>query len=158
MKSITALLIGAMVLTIMPAFVYGQDNMDPQQHLKIQHFAKMHGIHSEKLKNIMRHMITSLMKQPKNKEDELQQQRYLAGLVKASRQVVSASRSLDKYIAAGELNEKETAKFKTLAEVLHNEAVTAESLAKAGNTEELKVSLGRFNQTCVTCHRLFRER
>jgi cytochrome c556 len=157
MRLITTLFISSMLLTTTPIPANSQSSTDPQQHLKIQNFAQMHGVHNDKLKSIMQRMIGSLMKQPKNKDDELRQAKYFASLVKASRKVVSASLSLDNYLAAGELSEKETTKFKVLAEELHKEALNAENQAKEGNAEELNASLNRFNQTCITCHRLFRE-
>jgi len=71
---------------------------------------------------------------------------------------MSVSLSLDKYLTGQEsLVKKESAKFNELAEELHKEALNAENQTKEGNAEELKASLDRFNKTCITCHRLFRE-
>jgi hypothetical protein len=158
MKLTITLFFSSIILTTIPNIAIGQDSTDPQQHLKIQSFARMHGVHSDKLQGVMRNMIATLMKEPKNENDKIQQEKYLAQLVKRSKQVVAVSKTLDQHVVAEKLNEKETIKFKKLAETLHNEALNAEKLAKLENAEELDASLVRFNQTCVECHRLFREK
>jgi cytochrome c556 len=157
MKLKLSLFVSIMLLIAVPDFVFSQDSTDPQQHLKIQRFAKMHGVHSDKLKTIMRNMIANLMKESEIEVDNIRRQKYLAKLAKRSKQVVAASKSMNQHNTADKLNEKETAKFNELAETLNNEAMNAEKLAKAGSVEELEIALGRFNQTCVDCHRLFRE-
>jgi len=57
MREIITLLISSMLLTATPFPAYSQNSTDPQQHLNIQNFAQMHGVHSDELKNIMQRMI-----------------------------------------------------------------------------------------------------
>ncbi len=141
-----------------PITVFSQDTQDPQQHLKIQHSAKMHGVHSQKLGNIMQRLIAMLMSPPSKQADQEQQAKYNKKLVKLSKKVTMTAASINKYLANDKLNEKQTAKFMDLATQLHDEALNAQTEAVANDPEALNMALGRFNQTCVSCHRLFREK
>ena len=150
------LLLTFLLLASAPA-VSSQDSQDPQQHLKIQHAAKLHGVHSEKLSDIMRRMIATLMQQPAAADDEQQRAKHQARLVQLAAKVNETAKSINHYLPDGELSEAEVGTFRELALQLQDEALNTQTAMQAGDVEAMNGALDRFNQTCISCHRLFRE-
>ena len=137
--------------------VYSADQEDIDQHRRIQQTAKMHGVHSQKMIDHMQRMLPLLMSQPAAEEDKAQQVKYYERLTRLSNKVRRTTGSINKFLPNDELDEEEATKFKALGTQLFEESKNAETAAKSDDPAALEAALDRFNQTCIDCHRLFRE-
>lgn len=141
-----------------PVAVVAEEGPDPAQHLKRQNMAKMHGVHSSKVREVMSNLIGQLMMAPGEAGDEKDKAEYYARLAKLSRKVSRTALSIDRYLPNDELSEEEAMVFRDLAVQLYRESRNMEQHIEFEDSDALNAALERFNQTCVDCHRLFRER
>ena len=136
-----------------------QEASDVNRHRHIQEKARLHGVHSELLRNTMQRMnllIIDDMYRPLQLSGE--DQEYLDALIQAAADLTFSAEILTQYIPVPELSEQQRSTFRNLAEQIYTEARNVEVNAEKENLLEMDAAFQRMEKTCVKCHSLFRER
>ena len=117
----------------------------------------LHAIHTEKLRDIM-HKISNLME---NRDvtltlvDELRED-YMQSLIDAAGDLVYAAETLSLQGPIDNLTERDETEFRNLAGRFYENAVNLHLRAMDSNFMEMDSAYKNLDETCNSCHRLFR--
>lgn len=135
------------------------DPGDVNRHRYVQEKAKLHGVHSDLLRNTMQRLnlliidgiYTPLQLDEKEKE-------YLDELIHTAADLVVSVEILTEHIPVPGMNSEQRNIFRNLAEQLYTEASNVANYAENGELLEMDAAYQRLERTCVKCHSLFREK
>ncbi len=134
------------------------DVEDMNRHRYIQKQAKLHGVHSELLRNAMQRMgllvVDGIYTPLQMDKDE---QEYLDFLVKTAADVVISAEILTQHVPIVKLDSEQRVIFSNLAEQLYNEASNVAGLAQDNKLLDMDAAFQRMEKICFKCHSLFRE-
>ena len=137
-------------------FIYSASlsaNETPQKTDK----AMLHAIHSEEVRNIMRRL-KLLIYEREYTELELEKLRHqqIRLLVEEAKSLTITAAQLPEIESLKKLNEEEQLTFNAMANQLHDVALELQKDIEANHRQELDKAYIKLQDTCNTCHRLFR--
>ena len=83
-------------------------------------------------------------------------QAYLNDLIASVDVVLQTAFELQQVIPGGDLGTEQVSTFASLAKQLQQQATDIKQHAENMQTEEMNQAFLQMNQTCITCHSLFR--
>jgi cytochrome c556 len=152
--------IGALML-VLPLFASsgasdeGQDGVN--QHRQVQTDANLYQIHDEQLRETMFQLnaLVSYSEQPAVPLDN-DSKEFLQKLIDTVGVVASSAESLKQTDKIDHLNDEQWSKYTKLTDQLYGEAIEIDINARQMNVEEMNEAFLNLNQTCISCHKLFR--
>jgi cytochrome c556 len=133
----------------------GQDGVN--QHRQVQTDANPYQIHDEQLHETMSQLnaLVSYSEQPAAPLDN-DSKEFLQKLIDTVGVVASSAESLKKTDKINHLNDEQLSRYTELADQLYGEAIEIDINARQMNVEETNEAFLNLNQTCISCHKLFR--
>ena len=152
----SGVLLAAFLLTVcMNVSTQAED--DIHQHRRVQTRSILYGVHSEQLYETMLRLNTLISySQHSALPLDHEKNEFLQQLIETTDEVVKSAQSLKEIDPADKLGTEQTSTFISLADQLHTEALNIKINTKNMNIEELNQAFDKLNQTCNTCHKLFR--
>ena len=119
--------------------------------------AILHALHSEDVRNIMRRL-KLLIYERETTELELEKLRrdQLRLLVEETRELAGTAENLPDIASLKTLNEEERVTFTAMANQLYDITVEMEKAMDANHQQDLDAAYLKLQETCSTCHKLFR--
>ncbi len=114
-------------------------------------------IHSEKVRTIMLRL-NSLMYEREYTQLELQQLRYkqIQKLVVEAKKLTATAASIPDDYSLKELTDEQQLAFNAMANQLYETSLELQSESKAGHRQAVDDAYNKLQETCHTCHSLFR--
>ncbi len=150
-KFLVPALSGALLSLLLPALIYAGGDEEINRHRQVQTENLPHEVHDKKLREIMLRLnaLVSFSEQPgfplTNESSE-----FLTELIDTAALVAASALQLK------ESGSSEMSEFSFLAEQLYEQAVSIELNAKNMNLDEMNSSFSGLNQTCISCHKMYR--
>ena len=142
---------GLIVSTLLSGSVISKENAGINRHRQVQAVTLPHQVHDKKLREIMLRLnaLVSFSEQPGFPLSH-ESSEFLTELIDTAALVANSALQLK------EDDANESPQFSTLAEQLYEQAVSIEMNARNMNLEEMNNSFSELNQTCISCHKLYR--
>jgi len=127
------------------------------QHRQVQTEANPYQVHDEQLRETMLQLnaLVSYSEQPAAPLDN-DSKEFLQKLIDTVGVVASSAESLKQADKIDHLNDEQWSKYTKLTDQLYSEAVEIDINARQMNLEEMNDAFLNLNQTCISCHKLFR--
>ena len=127
------------------------------QHRQVEADDNPYAIHDAQLHETMMQLnaLVSYAEQPTAPLDE-DSKAFLIELLNTVELVARSAQSLKQAKKLEHLSDEQFVGFKALAEHLYSEAIYIDMNAKKMNVEEMNKAFLNLNQTCISCHKLFR--
>ena len=127
------------------------------QHRQIQADDNPYAVHDAQLRETMMQLnaLVSYAEQPTAPLDE-DSKGFLLELLNTVEIVARSAESLKQAKKLEHLSDDQYVGFKALADHLYSEAIHIDLNAKLMNIEQMNEAFLNLNQTCISCHKLFR--
>jgi cytochrome c556 len=127
------------------------------RHRQVQSDASPYQIHDEQLRETMLQLnaLVSYSEQPAVPLDN-DSKEFLQKLIDTVGVVASSAESLKQTDKIDHLNDEQWSKYTKLTDQLYSEAIEIDINARQMNVEEMNEAFLNLNQTCISCHKLFR--
>jgi cytochrome c556 len=157
-KTCSSVLLSLSLLTAsMSVYSQNEDDVGIHQHRRVQARSILYGVHSKELHETMLRL-NALISYPQNRPLPLdyEKTKFLQQLIDTANQLVKSAESLKEIDPGGDLGTEQVSTFFSLADQLRAEALDMEINTREMNIEALDKAFANMNQTCESCHRLFR--
>jgi len=127
------------------------------RHRQVQTRTITYDFHSTRLHETML-QLNALITYAQNPALPLEHEKndFLQQLVATTTAIAESAQALAQIDPTNEPGSAQVSKFKSLADQLRSEALNIEFNTRNMNIEAMNRSFDRLNQTCISCHRLFR--
>lgn len=144
-----SLILLTLVLTNMPVFA--------EEHSSSENKAIFHAVHSDDVRNIMRRL-KLLIYERENSELEIERLRnkQISLLAEEANKLANTAEDLPDIASLQSLNDEERLTFTAMANQLHDITLEMEKAINTNHQQELDEAYIKLQDTCNTCHKLFR--
>lgn len=127
------------------------------QHRQVQTDVIPYQVHDEQLRETMLQLnaLVSYSEQPAAPLDN-ESKEFLQELIDTIGVVASSAESLKQSDKIDHLNDEQLSRYTALTDQLYSEAIEIDINARQMNVEEMNQAFLNLNQTCISCHKLFR--
>ena len=151
-----------LLLLLSPAALTGNEESTEPGDKSQENKARLHAISSERLRVIMQNINLWLNEvsesenvRPQSDEKRMQD---LADLVDAVQELQLHAELLSEGLPGSSLTESELVTFRAMAQQLATETQDFQQIANSYEYTLIEPAYALLNQTCIACHRLFRDK